>query len=118
MTTLQPSTGGAPEKQVVSDIILYLQLNGWRVLQIEQQWKMRAGTADLLAGKSGRAVWIEAKRRGGKWRDRLGRSCTLREGQQKPKQRQFELGWTGTLPYIIARSWEDVASALRRLGLD
>lgn len=118
MNRMQPSTGGAPEKQVVSDIKLYMAITGWRVLNIEQQQRMRGGTPDMLAAKGGRAIWIEAKRRGGPWIDQRGRTCNLRAGEQRPKQRTFQESWHGVLPYILARSWEDVANELVKLGWD
>jgi hypothetical protein len=116
--TLQPSTGGAPEKQVVSDIILYLSINGWIADRIEQQRHMKKGMPDIVAGKHGRAIWIEAKARPGKWMDRSMRTKTLKAGMQRPGQRMFQLRWQDHIPYMLANSWEQVHDEIIKLSFD
>lgn len=118
MRTIRPSDGGAPEKQVVSDIMLFLSLNGWLVHRIEQRIGFCSGTPDMIAGKAGRAIWIEAKRRAGPWRNPRGQVQRLQAGQQKPGQRRFMLKWNETIPYIVARAWEDVYRAIMELHYD
>jgi len=112
MIKLGQSTGGAPEKQVVSDIECFLKLNGWMVHRIEQRIGFRTGTPDMIAGKDGRAMWIEAKRRWGPWRDKYGKIKNLRGNVQRPGQIKFQKMWQKHIPYIVARKWEDVAETI------
>ncbi len=115
MITMDSSTGGAPEKQVVSDIECWLKINGWLVHRIEQRIGFRTGTPDMIAGKNGMAVWIEAKRRPGPWLDKYGKVKNLRGNIQLPGQIQFQNQWQDHIPYIVARCWEDVARKIREL---
>ena len=115
MINLEPTTGGCPEKHVVCEIEMWLNLNGWKHYRIEQQRHMKKGMADFLAGKDGRAIWIEAKRRAGTWTDRLGRVSTLRAGQQRPGQKRFQDYWQGTIPYVTADRWEVVSEAINKM---
>lgn len=118
MNPLDPSTGGCPEKHVVSDILLFLSCNGWVADRIEQQRHMKKGMPDIIAGKRGYAIWVEAKARPGKWTDRTMRTKTVKAGVQRPGQRMFQLKWKDHIPYLIANSWENVADALVKLGYD
>ena len=115
MINLDKSAGGVPEKQVVSDIECWLKLNGWKFHRIEQRIGFRAGTPDMIAGKEGRAIWIEAKRRAGPWKDKYGKIKNLSGNIQRPGQVKFQREWQGYLPYVVARKWEDVAEVIAKL---
>ena len=115
MINLEPTTGGSPERHVVQEIECWLKLNGWKFHRIEQRIGFRAGTPDMIAGKDGKAIWIEAKRRAGPWTDRMGRISNLRAGDQRPGQIKFQTDWQGAIPYCTARCWEDVATAVKEL---
>ena len=111
--------GGAGEDQVRGEVMTYLKINNWIVARIEQRMGMTKGTPDLIAGKNGRAIWIELKSRPGYTMTKTGHQRKIKEGVLSDDQRGFALRWSITgIPVILARSWRDVHRILVDLGIE
>ena len=92
-----------PEWNVKADIRDYMRKTGWLILPIPATMYSVKGVPDYVAIRAGKVVFIEAKAKRG-----------VQSKEQKIMQAAIE---AEGIPYILAKSSEDVEKALVSLGL-